>query len=198
MYTKKPRPPYRSATSEEISVLEHDTYRNNISDPVRALIPSAADFPHYEYVVVSSSSRDRSRYPNPADFVFHFDRKDIQQVELISGYVPAAVGHPFVYLDIEHMRHIEVPNGSQVFDLVPLKESRGFTQMDIEGPSPFRPLNPFRLKDARVRILVPDTLSVLQLTAEPEGSPIDPANQITFMLKFTRIVPKPLVSFDMR
>lgn len=193
MYTKR-HPFTVRRQDDQLDLMEHDTYKNSISDPTIPPPPRGQpDTLHSEYVLVSSDTRDRSRDPNPADFLFKFDRKNVHRVELVSGFLPTITpAVPFLYLDIENMRHVETPKGN-VFHVLTLKEARGFTEVDTGAcSSAFQPLQDVKLQDARVRLLSPDAMTVIDLANEGPNATLDQTKQVKFLLRITRRVPKPL------
>ncbi len=146
---------------------------------------------------VSSSSRDRVRYPDPAHFKITIPTyRDIVSVELASGVIPnhgGINGDGYVLLDIPELNHIENIGGSDFFGILSFQyhPNAGFYNLDKSNlqsmPATFRPSPKARLDSIEIKLYHPDGSQVLFGNEDPL-LPANLANQLAFCFEIrTRI-----------
>lgn len=196
MYTKV-RPTYYANTSTyDPRLMEHMTYRNQISDPVPQNDPDIAYEYERKFLFVSSSTRDRARYPDPAYFKVNIPVcRDVVSVELASGVVPNQGGiqaDGYVLLEIPELNHIASVDGGEFFNILGLQyhPNNGFFNLDKSTlatmPKTFKPPKN-RLDSLEIKLRHPDGSQVLFGNEDPLV-PADLANQIAFTFEIrTRV-----------
>src|SRR5947209_18346408 len=90
MNTKVRPNTYTSFRDYDIQALEHQSYRNNVTDPTKS---KDIDFPtdvERVFFVVTSLSRDKSIYPDAASFRVTLPEEytEVLSVELSAGVIP--------------------------------------------------------------------------------------------------------------
>lgn len=126
MYTKiRPRPV--EIPNYDPRMMDYMTYRNNITDPVRPHQDPEIQYDvEKQYLLISSSMRDRSQYPDPANFRIELSEplREVVSIELSQGVLPnqgniAADG--YLLLDIPELNHIRGADGSRYFGVLGLQ-----------------------------------------------------------------------------
>jgi hypothetical protein len=178
-------------------LLQHMTYRNQISDPVSSPQLDPPDLTYeYEkrYLFVTSAMRDRTQYPDPAYFKVQFPEtyRDIYSIELSAGTLPNAgniSGDGYLLLDIPELNHIEGVDGSKYFGILGLQThpNRSFFNLDKANtndmPVIFKPIKA-RLDGITIMLRHPDG-SLVTFGSENPAAPANFANQmqLTFEIR---------------
>lgn len=189
MYTKV-RPTYYPNAQYDPRLMEHMTYRNQISDPVPTTDPEIQYDYERKFIFVSSSSRDRVQYPDPAHFKVQLPEvyRDVVSVELSGGVLPNQGGihaDGYLLLDIPELNHISNVDGTSLFGILGLQyhPNTGFFNLDKSNtssmPASFRPAKG-RLDSLTITMRHPDGSQVLFGDEDPSA----PAN-LTGQAAFT-------------
>jgi hypothetical protein len=178
MYTKV-RPSYNGALVYDPRLMEHMTYRNQISDPVPQQDPEIQYDYDRKFVFVSSASRDREQYPDPAYFKVQLPEtyRDVVSVELCAGVLPNRGGihsDGYILLDVQELNHISNVDGTSCFGILGLQyhPNNGFFNIEKGNTSAM----PVQFKPPKGRL---DTLTIAM--RHPDGSRVlfgdeDPGN----------------------
>lgn len=183
----KIRPTYYEP-SYDPRLLQHMTYRNNISDPIPQTDSAEIQYDYErKFLFISSSMRDRSQYPDPASFRIQFSEpyRDVASIGLSLGVLPnlgniSADG--YLLLDIPELNHIQGADGSKYFGILSLQHHPNNNYFNLnqantqDVPLTFKPL--------KSRI---DSLTII--LRHPDGSQVTfgnedanaPANQTSQM-----------------
>jgi hypothetical protein len=181
-------------------LLQHMTYRNNISDPVKDLAAESQEM-QYEierkFLFVSSSMRDRNQYPDPASFRMHFPEpfRDIISIELLFGVLPNAgdiSGDGYLLLDVPELNHVQGADGSKTFGILSLQQHPNPNYFNLNQgntqniPLTFKPIKS-RLDALTFMLRHPDG-SLVTFGAEDANTPANLAMQIQFTFEIrTRV-----------
>ena len=197
MYTKI-RPTYHAnMQSYDPRLMEHMTYRNQISDPVPQHDPEIAYDYDRSFIFISSSSRDRTRYPDPAHFKINIPTcRDVVSVELAAGVLPnqgGIHGDGYVLLEIPDLNHISNTSGNDFFGILGLvyHPNAGYFNVDKSNVATmactFRPTPKARLDSIEIIMRHPDGTQVLFGDEDPLA-PANLANQLGFTFEIrTRV-----------
>ena len=178
---------------------QFDTYRyqNSITQPAKQTDPPASFTVQHEYMVVDSSFRDVTMYPNPNSFVFTplNPITNILSAEVTGCTVPNITGinqFPYIVVAIQEMNHITIgPNESCAFALLNFFPSNGafltgdkrVTERFVYEPRPYKK----RLDKLTVSYLQPNG-DLLPFPPDSGGVAV-PANQNMISIKFTKRIP---------
>lgn len=195
----KIRPTYYETPRYDPRMLEHMTFKNNLSDPVKFQV----DPPEVQYdierrfLLISSTMRDRTQYPDPAYFRIQFSEafRDVVSIELSAGVLPNAgniAGDGYLLLDIPELNHIQGADGNKYFGILGLQHhpNRDFFNLDKANtndmPVVFRPTKS-RFDSMTIMLRHPDG----SLVTFGNEAPDTPANfstqtQLTFEIR-TRV-----------
>jgi hypothetical protein len=150
--------------------MEHMTYRNQLSDPVPATDPLVEHEYERHYLFVSSASRDRVQYPDPAHFKIQIPGayRDIVSVELSAGVLPNQGGihsDGYLILDIPELNHIQNVDGTKFFGILGLQyhPNAGFCNLDKGNTSSM----PVTFRPPKNRL---DSLTIIM--RHPDGSQV--------------------------
>lgn len=198
MYTKvRPQNRIRSEESYDPRLLEHMTYKNQISDPVSSQLPLYRNPPlnqdvdtlydiERNFVFVSSVNRDRTKYPDPAYFKIDFPEsyRDVVSVELSGGTLPNKANiltDGYVLLDIPDFNHISTGNGEKIFGILNFYHhpNPDFVNIDKQSTNDM----PVVFKALKARL---DSITIL--LRHPDGTQLflgdeNPANPANFTLQ---------------
>lgn len=180
MYTKV-RPSYNPGLVYDPRLMEHTTYRNQISDPVPQNDPEVQYDYDRKFVFVNSASRDRNQYPDPAHFKFHLPEtyRDVVSVELAAGVLPNQDGiqaDGYIVLDIPELNHIANVDGTSCFGILGLQyhPNNGFFNIEKGNcsamPAQFKP-HKARLDSLTITLRHPDGRQVLFGSEDPTSPP---------------------------
>lgn len=193
MYTKV-RPQYCDNRYDP-RMMDHMTYRNQISDPM--LNPEPTDLLYEtkrKFLVVTSSMRDRTQYRDPAYFKINFNEPflDVVSIELSAGTLPN-LGDistvPFLWLDIPELNHINGADGTKYFGVLGLQyhPNRNYFNLDKSNtndmPCTFEPIKS-RLSAFTVQLRYPDGRLVTFGDDDPDmPSDMSRQMQLTFEIR---------------
>lgn len=128
MYTKVYRSNVDPPSTTKKMLLEHETYRNSLTEPASTEFQSLGSRSHRSsYVHISSLMRDKNKYSNPASFQIDLDR-DYRQViglRLIQGTISnttSVADIPYILLDIKDLNFIQVQGLADVSAIVQLEQ----------------------------------------------------------------------------
>lgn len=84
-----------------------------------------------DYVVVSSSDRDITNYPNPSRYVFNlpFELKNVVRIEVVNGVIPDQNNvsrEPYLLLNIDELDSVMISNNSTI--------NNGFALLHLSPP----------------------------------------------------------------
>lgn len=166
MHTKI-RPRYCETNDYDPRLMEHMTYRNQITEPVAQTDPSDLFYEvERRFFFVNSAMRDRTQYPDPANFRINFNEafRDVVSIELSAGTLPNAgniSGDAYLLLDIPELNHITGADGNKYFGILGLQfhPNRDFFNLDKANtndmPVTFKPIKS-RLDALTINIRHPD------------------------------------------
>lgn len=203
MYTKVYNPRIQTSDYEDRQ-LEHYTYRNSITDPApqpfQTAVPTQFE-DDYIYLHISSSSRNRTNFPNPAKFTFTPLQpiRNVKSVKVVQGTVPniAAINTlPYVLLDIGNFNYLyDAQAGFDVASVLQFKSNPSAGYLTIDTDSSKTKWNDAKsrheVKEIPLTLRAPDG-SVVSLGSEAPLDPIDPSIQWSILLEFTVTAPKRL------
>ncbi len=198
MFTKV-RPTYYDNQRYDPRMLEHMTYKNNISDPVifQTDPPEVQYDIERKYIVIASQFRDRSQYPNPAHFRIQFPEpfRDVVSIELSGGVLPNKgniSGDGYILLDIPELNHIQGADGNKYFGILGIQyhQNRDYYNLDKANthdmPVVFKPVKS-RFESMTIMLRHPDG-SLVQFGSENPDTPADFTIQAQFTFEIrTRV-----------
>lgn len=180
-------------------LLEHMTYRNNISEPILYTEPPELQYElERKYLWVSSTTRDRTLYPNSANFKVNFPAyRDVLSIELSGGILPSQgniVDDGYILLDIPELNHIDTPDGQKYFGILGLQHhpNRTFYNLDKSNTANqtlvFKPLKK-NITSLTIILRHPDG-SIVSMGDEAPNSAANHAIQTSFTFEIRCRVPR--------
>jgi len=171
-------------------LMEHMTYRNQITDPVPQTDPEVAWETERHFLYINSSMRDRDQYPDSANFRIKLMEpfRDVVSIELSSGVLPNQGnigGDGYLLLDIPELNHIIGADGSRFFGILGLIRHPSNTYFNLDKsntndmPVTFKPLKS-RLDSLTIILRHPDGTAV-SFGNETADAPAD----LTLQSQFT-------------
>lgn len=177
MYTKiRPRPV--EIPNYDPRMMDYMTYRNNITDPAKPYQDPEIQYEmERQYVLISSSMRDRSQYLDPANFRIELSEplRDVISIELSQGVLPNQgniASDGYVLLDVPELNHIRGADGSRYFGVLGLQyhpsPTKEFFNLDKSNTNDM----PVVFKPVKKRI---DSLTII--LRHPDGSMVTFGNE---------------------
>lgn len=188
--------------------LQHMTYRNDVSDPIKFPEPESVFELERHFVHVTSADRDRSRFPDAGSFRVTFPEpyRDVLSVALLKGVVPNAAiqNDPYVLLDVPEFNHISSTGGGKYFAVLGfLHHIVGTTYYNVDvsstnmTPLTFKPPRS-RLDGFTLTLRHPDRTQVTFGDEDPLA-PIDFSQQVQFTFEIrTKVRKRPNLERDWR
>lgn len=205
MNTKVYNPRVQLNSGYDERLLEYNTYRNNYTEPPPQPL-SLSTQPEFitekRYVHLSSATRNRYVYTNPARFRYDLtpNLRNVKSVKVIQGTLPnitAVNTHPVIFLDIDDFNYISIQGlGIDVVAALTLESSTatGFLNIDTKVLKCIQPpTQNMRDKVEYLTVTLRDgNGTVLTLGTENGNDPVDNSIQWSVLLEFEVLVPKPI------
>ncbi len=181
------------------NILEHMTFRNQLSDPPKEIGTSSVQYElETVYLFVSSFVRNRNQFPDPGYFKVTLPEVhcDVVSLELQGGVIPnsgGVTGDGYILLDIPEVNHIETVAGDKYFGVLTLQPhpNPGFLNIDrgsLMGlPCVFK--QPKKLSSLTITLRHPDSSSV-NFGSESATAPANLAVQTSFTFVIRKRVPR--------
>ena len=153
---------------------------------------------HRHFVFVSSSLRDRDKYPMTTDFKIDLPKeyRDVISVELTAGNLPnldSISDDAFLFLDVKDLNHIDTCENTDYFGILTLHKanSNNFFTLDKSStnamPITFRPPKQ-KLSNVYIKLFHPDKTPV-DFGSEASNVSINQLIQTSFVFEIkTRIL----------
>ena len=185
---------------KELPVLNHLTYRNQLTDPINSTDPKVNFEVQRNFFLVSSAMRDKTLYPDPASFKITLPTvyRDIVSMELYGGVLPNLNGialDAYLLLDMgSELNHILGADNNQWFAILGLNRHTNSLFMNLDKtntddvPIVFKPPKD-KLTHFELKLKHPDG-SAVSFGTESSGTPSNMDIQVTYLFEIKTKVPQ--------